>query len=133
MNIILSLKVYAVYNQAINKSNDKPSPDEKIRVGRVHLGYKFPDRGHPILIRSNFCDVLRNYNLMAHSFKKGDHVIWNSEAGHVSGKIIKIHTADFDYKGYTHHATQEDPQYEIKSDKSDHIAAHKGSALSLKK
>ena len=68
---------------------------------------------------------------MAHSFKTGDHVKWNSEAGYVSGKIIKIHTADFDYKGYTHHASKEDPQYEIKSDKSDHIAAHKGPALTL--
>ncbi|HTN06578.1 DUF2945 domain-containing protein [Agriterribacter sp.] len=66
---------------------------------------------------------------MAASFKTGDHVSWNSEAGHVSGTIIKVHTADFIYKGYTHHATKEDPQYEIKSDKSDHIAAHKGSAL----
>lgn len=68
---------------------------------------------------------------MAHNFKTGDYVKWNSEAGHVTGKIIKIHTADFDYKGYTHHASKEDPQYEIKSDKTDHIAAHKGSALSL--
>lgn len=68
---------------------------------------------------------------MAHSFKTGDHVKWNSEAGYVSGKIIKIHTADFDYKGYTHHANKEEPQYEIKSDKTDHIAAHKGSALTL--
>lgn len=66
---------------------------------------------------------------MTRSFKVGDRVTWNSEAGHVSGKIIKVHTRDFDYKGYTHHATREDPQYEIKSDKSDHIAAHKGSAL----
>jgi Hypervirulence associated proteins TUDOR domain len=67
---------------------------------------------------------------MTPKFKIGDHVTWNSEAGYVSGKIIKIHTADFDYKGYTHHATKSEPQYEIKSDKSDHIAAHKGSALS---
>lgn len=67
--------------------------------------------------------------IMAHSFKVGDHVKWNSEAGHVSGKISKIHTSDFDYKGYTHHASKDDPQYEIKSDKSDHIAAHKGTAL----
>jgi hypothetical protein len=66
---------------------------------------------------------------MAQKFKVGDHVSWNSEAGHVSGKIIKVHTADFNYKGYTHHATRDDPQYEIKSDKTDHIAAHKGSAL----
>ncbi len=66
---------------------------------------------------------------MAQKFKVGDHVTWNSEAGHVSGKIIKVHTADFTYKGYTHHATKDDPQYEIKSDKTDHVAAHKGSAL----
>ena len=68
---------------------------------------------------------------MAHSFKAGDHVKWNSEGGHVSGKIIKIHTSDFNYKGYTHHADIDNPQYEIKSDKSDHIAVHKSSALSL--
>lgn len=66
---------------------------------------------------------------MAKKFKVGDHVSWNSEAGRVSGTITKVHTKDFDYKGHTHHATDEDPQYEIKSDKSDHIAAHKGSAL----
>ncbi len=66
---------------------------------------------------------------MKQKFKVRDHVTWNSEAGHVSGTIIKIHTSDFDYKGYTHHATKDEPQYEIKSDKSDHVAAHKGSAL----
>ncbi|MDQ2718301.1 MAG: DUF2945 domain-containing protein [Bacteroidota bacterium] len=66
---------------------------------------------------------------MKYSFKVGDHVKWNSEAGHVSGKIIKIHTSDFDYKGYQHHASKEDPQYEIKSDKTDHVAVHKGKAL----
>lgn len=66
---------------------------------------------------------------MANVFKIGDQVSWNSEAGIVSGTIIKIHTSDFDYKGYTHHATKEEPQYEIKSNKTNHIAAHKGSAL----
>lgn len=63
------------------------------------------------------------------TYKIDDHVKWNSEAGEVSGKIIKVHHSDFQYKGYTHHASKEDPQYEIKSDKTDHIAAHKGSAL----
>jgi hypothetical protein len=62
-------------------------------------------------------------------FKIGDHVCWSSEAGKVSGIISKVHTKNFNYKGYTHHATEDDPQYEIKSDKSDHVAAHKGSAL----
>ena len=58
---------------------------------------------------------------------------WNSEAGHVSGKIIKIHKTNVDYKGYTHHASSDEPQYEIKSDKTDHIAMHKGTALKKKK
>ncbi len=62
-------------------------------------------------------------------FRPGDRVEWNSEAGYVTGTIIRVHTSDFDYKGYTHHATPADPQYEIQSDKSDHIAAHKGAAL----
>lgn len=66
---------------------------------------------------------------MAHKFKVGDHVTWNSEAGCVSGTIKTVHTRDFDYKGHTHRASDEEPQYEIKSDKTDHIAAHKESAL----
>ena len=70
---------------------------------------------------------------MTHKFKIGDHVSWNSEAGHVSGKIIKVHTRNVDYKGYTHHATVDDPQYEIKSDKTDHIAMHKETALKQEK
>ena len=69
---------------------------------------------------------------MRQEFKIGDHVTWNSEAGHVSGKIVKIHKRDFDYKGYTHHASKEDPQYEIKSDKTEHVAVHKACALSKK-
>ena len=79
-------------------------------------------------VYENEIESLKNL-LMETKFKVGDKVSWNSEAGRVSGTIIKIHTKDFDYKGYTHHATEEDPQYEIKSSKTDHIAAHKGSAL----
>ncbi|MEO7478589.1 MAG: DUF2945 domain-containing protein [Lysobacteraceae bacterium] len=70
---------------------------------------------------------------MTTQFKIGDHVSWNSEAGHVSGTIIKVHERDFDYKGHTHRASKDDPQYEIKSDTTDHIAAHKGSALKKSK
>ena len=62
-------------------------------------------------------------------FKVGDHVSWNSEAGRVRGRIVRVHTRDVNYKGYIHHATKDDPQYEIKSDKSDHVALHKGGAL----
>ena len=70
---------------------------------------------------------------MTRKFKVGDHVTWNSEAGRVSGVIAKVHMKDFDYKGYTHHATEADPQYEIKSSKTDHIAVHKASALTKRK
>jgi hypothetical protein len=66
---------------------------------------------------------------MAKTFKVGDHVSWNSEAGRVSGKIRQVHTKDVNYKGYIHHASKDDPQYEIKSDKSAHIALHKGKVL----
>ena len=66
---------------------------------------------------------------MTGKFKVGDHVRWNSEAGQVSGTIIKVHTKEIDYKGYTHHASKDEPQYEIKSDKTEHIAMHKGTAL----
>jgi hypothetical protein len=66
---------------------------------------------------------------MAHEFKIGDHVGWNSEAGQVRGTIKKKHTSEITFKGYKVHASKEEPQYEIKSDKTDHVAMHKGSAL----
>ena len=66
---------------------------------------------------------------MSKHFKVGDQVCWNSEAGYVSGRIIKMHTRDTEYKGYTRHASEDDPQFEIKSDKTDHIAMHKGPVL----
>jgi hypothetical protein len=66
---------------------------------------------------------------MAQDFKVGDHVEWNSEAGRVRGKIKKSITSAITFKGYTVHASKEDPQYLIKSDKTDHMAMHKGSAL----
>ena len=62
-------------------------------------------------------------------FSVGDHVSWNSEVGRVSGTIIKVHRSDFDYKGHRHRASPEAPQYEIRSDKTDHVAAHKETAL----
>jgi adenylate cyclase class IV len=66
---------------------------------------------------------------MAHDFKVGDHVEWNSEAGRVRGTITKKHTSEITFKGYTVHASKEEPRYEIKSDTTDHLAMHKGSAL----
>jgi len=66
---------------------------------------------------------------MRKKFSVGDHVRWNSEAGHLRGTITKVHTKDVQYKGHTHRCSAEDPQYEIKSDTTDHVAMHKGDAL----
>jgi len=66
---------------------------------------------------------------MADDFNVGDHVEWNSEAGRVRGTIKKKHTSEITFKGYTVHASSEEPQYLIKSDKTDHLAMHMGSAL----
>jgi len=66
---------------------------------------------------------------MTKTFKIGNHVSWNSEAGRIRGRIVRVHTKDVNYKGYVHHASADDPQYEIKSDKTGHIALHKGRAL----
>jgi hypothetical protein len=56
-------------------------------------------------------------------------VSWNSEAGRVRGTIVRVHTKDVNYKGYVHHASKDKPQYEIKSEKTTHVALHKGRAL----
>lgn len=67
--------------------------------------------------------------MTARVFNVGERVTWNSEAGWVSGTIIKVHTRDVDYKGHIHRCTKADPQYEIRSAKTKHIAMHKGAAL----
>ena len=63
------------------------------------------------------------------AFKRGDHVERNSEAGRVRGVIIKKVVLNIRFKSYLHYASMDEPQYIIKSDKTDHIAIHKGKAL----
>jgi hypothetical protein len=40
-----------------------------------------------------------------------------------------VHKRAVNYKGQIHRATPDEPQYEIKSDKTDHVALHKAGAL----
>lgn len=70
---------------------------------------------------------------MPKSFKRGDRVSWNSEAGRVRGVILKKVTSDIRFKGYVHHASKAEPQYLIRSDKTDHVAVHKARVLRLLK
>jgi hypothetical protein len=67
--------------------------------------------------------------LMKAKFKVGDHVSWNSEAGRVRGTIKKKVISAIKFKTYTVRASKEEPQYLIKSDKTDHLAMHKAAAL----
>lgn len=62
-------------------------------------------------------------------FKVGDRVQWNSEAGQVTGQVTKAHTSDTEFMGRTRRASPDAPQYEVQSDKTDHKAMHKESAL----
>jgi Hypervirulence associated proteins TUDOR domain len=66
---------------------------------------------------------------MSKTFHIGDHVRWNSEAGLVRGVIVRRLTSNTRWKGYMRHASKAEPQYVIESDKTDHIAVHKGPAL----
>ena len=52
-------------------------------------------------------------------------------AGRDRGTIQKKVTSEIVFKGYKRHASKEEPQYIIKSDKTDHVALHKGGVLRL--
>lgn len=67
---------------------------------------------------------------MSAKFSVGDSVSWNSEAGRIKGRITKVHTKDTEFKGRTRRCSPEEPQYEVESDKTGHLAMHKDSALS---
>lgn len=66
---------------------------------------------------------------MNRNFKVGDHVSWNSEAGRIRGTIQKKITAPTKIKSYVARASKDEPQYLVKSDKTGHLAVHKGTAL----
>jgi hypothetical protein len=55
---------------------------------------------------------------MSHAFKVGDAVRWNSEAGEIHGKVTKVHVKDVEFMGKHRPASKDEPQYEVKSDKT---------------
>ncbi|MBZ9781971.1 DUF2945 domain-containing protein [Pseudomonas sp. REP124] len=66
---------------------------------------------------------------MTTAFKIGDAVCWNSEAGEIRGKVTKVHVKDVEFMGRHRPASPECPQYEVKSDKTGHLAMHHEEAL----
>jgi uncharacterized protein YeaO (DUF488 family) len=104
---------------------------EEIKKGVVTLVYGAKDEEHnEAVVLARLVQVAQMEIIpMAHDFKVGDQVEWNSEAGRVRGTIKKKVTSEITFKGYKVHASEEEPQYLIESDKTDHLAMHKGSAL----
>lgn len=66
---------------------------------------------------------------MADEFTKGDHVTWKSHGGEAEGTVERKITKDTEASGRTVRASEDDPQYEVRSEKSGNTAVHKPSAL----
>ena len=60
---------------------------------------------------------------------KGDHVRWKSHGSTAEGTVQRKITSDTEASGRTVRATEDDPQYEVKSEKSGRTAVHKPGAL----
>ncbi len=70
---------------------------------------------------------------MADDVKKGDHVTWKSHGGEAEGTVQKKITKDTEAGGRTVKASSDEPQFEVKSEKSGGTAVHKPSALKKEK
>ncbi|AUF96029.1 DUF2945 domain-containing protein [Pseudomonas sp. 02C 26] len=66
---------------------------------------------------------------MSTKYKVGDTVRWNSEAGVIHGTVIKVHLHDVEFMGRQRHCSKDEPQYEVKSAKTGHLAMHREDAL----
>ena len=66
---------------------------------------------------------------MSDDFKKGDEVQWNSHGSKAEGTVEKKITSDTKAAGRQVRASDDDPQYLVKSEKSGGEAVHKPSAL----
>jgi hypothetical protein len=71
----------------------------------------------------------REEPVMADDVEKGDHVTWKSHGGTAEGTVERKITSDTEASGRKVKASKDDPQYEVKSEKSGGTAVHKPSAL----
>ena len=66
---------------------------------------------------------------MAEDLHKGDHVSWKSHGGEAEGTVQRKITEETEAAGRTVKASDDEPQYEVESEKSGGTAVHKPSAL----
>ncbi len=60
---------------------------------------------------------------------KGDHVEWDTSQGKTTGKVVAKVTGTKRVKGHVAKASKDDPQYEVKTDKSQKTAIHRPEEL----
>ena len=76
---------------------------------------------------------------MSEDFKPGDEVEWNAHGGKTKpggkarGRLVRKLTEETQVKGHTAKASDEDPQYLVRSDESGQRAAHRPEALRRKR
>jgi hypothetical protein len=70
--------------------------------------------------------------LMTQEFNKGDRVTWSSHGGSTEGEVIRKITSDTELAGRQVRASEDEPQYLVRSEKSGGEAVHKPSALTKK-
>ena len=66
---------------------------------------------------------------MSDDISKGDHVSWKSHGQEVEGTVKRKITSETEASGRTVKASEDEPQYLVKSDKSGGEAVHKPGAL----
>jgi hypothetical protein len=66
---------------------------------------------------------------MADEFTTGDKVSWKSHGGEAVGEVEQKITSDTEAGGRTVRASEDDPQFLVKSEKSGGEAVHKPGAL----
>ena len=66
---------------------------------------------------------------MSEKISKGDDVTWRSHGSTVEGTVERQITEDTEASGRTVRASDDDPQYEVRSDKSGRTAVPKPGAL----
>ena len=62
-------------------------------------------------------------------FEKGDRVRWKSHGGTAEGTVQEEITSDTEAAGRTVRASEDDPQYRVRSDGSGKDAVHRPGAL----
>lgn len=71
----------------------------------------------------------RGYARPMSEFEKGDHVSWKSHGGTAEGTVEEEITEDTKAAGRTVRASEDEPQYKVRSEKSGREAVHKPGAL----